>query len=76
MKGLRKHTVYFASPTRGIVKWFSTAAQRGFLKTDDGEELFMHFPLSALDVDDYVEFQVAGYAHTRKAINITKVIYR
>lgn len=64
---------------QGAVKWFNANKGFGFIQTDDGEELFVHF--SAIRSDgyrsltdgDHVEFDVVEGNKGRQAANVTKV---
>jgi CxxC-x17-CxxC domain-containing protein len=64
---------------QGAVKWFNTNKGYGFIQTEQGEELFVHF--SAIQSDGYrsltdgdrVEFDVVDSDKGRQAANVTKV---
>ena len=64
---------------QGAVKWFNASKGYGFIQTEEGEELFVHF--SAIQADGYrsltdgdrVEFDVVDSNKGRQAANVTKV---
>jgi CspA family cold shock protein len=63
----------------GTVKWFNEAKGYGFIKRDDGPDLFVHYTNIAgsgfrtLKEDDKVEFEVNEGPKGLQAINVTKV---
>ncbi|MHB9072373.1 MAG: cold-shock protein [Desulfobaccales bacterium] len=63
----------------GIVKWFNEAKGYGFIKRDDGPDLFVHYTNIAgsgfrtLKEEDKVEFEVNEGPKGLQAINVTKV---
>ena len=64
---------------QGAVKWFNTSKGFGFIQSDLGDELFVHF--SAIQGDGYrsltegdrVEFDVVEGGKGKQAANVTKV---
>jgi cold shock protein len=63
----------------GTVKWFNEAKGYGFIKRDDGPDLFVHYTNIAgsgfrtLKEEDKVEFEVNEGPKGLQAINVTKV---
>jgi CxxC-x17-CxxC domain-containing protein len=63
----------------GAVKWFNSTKGYGFIQTEDGEDVFVHF--SAIQSDgyrsltdgDHVEFDVVDGGKGKQAANVTKV---
>ena len=64
---------------QGAVKWFNSTKGFGFIQTEEGEDLFVHF--SAIQADGYrsltdgdrVEFDVVESNKGRQAANVVKV---
>jgi len=63
----------------GTVKWFNEAKGYGFIKRDDGPDLFVHYTNIAgsgfrtLKEDDLVEFEVSEGPKGLQAINVCKI---
>lgn len=63
----------------GTVKWFNEAKGFGFIRRDDGSELFVHYTnivgtgFRTLKEDDKVEFEVSEGPKGLQAVNVTKV---
>ncbi len=63
----------------GTVKWFNEAKGFGFIRRDDGSELFVHYTnivgtgFRTLKEDDKVEFEVSEGPKGLQAINVSKV---
>lgn len=63
----------------GTVKWFNNAKGYGFIKPDDGDDVFVHF--SAIQSDGYrtleagqrVEFTIEESAKGPQASNVVKL---
>jgi len=63
----------------GAVKWFNTSKGFGFIQSDVGDELFVHFSAiqgegyRSLTEGDRVEFDVVQGGKGKQAANVTKV---
>jgi CspA family cold shock protein len=63
----------------GTVKWFNEAKGFGFIRREDGDELFVHYTnivgtgFRTLKEDDQVEFDVSEGPKGLQAINVTKI---
>ena len=61
---------------KGVVKFFNTAKGFGFLKTDEGKDVFFHVSGlvdKQLEKDDKVTFSIEEGNRGLKAVNILKV---
>ena len=62
---------------KGTVKWLNPRKGYGFIKGEDGKEIFAHrtsVPTgSFLDEGDKVEYEIVTLAKKPKAINIKKL---
>ena len=62
----------------GKVKWFNAAKGFGFIETEDGQDVFVHF--SAIEMDGYktldegmeVQFEVTDGEKGPQASNVTR----
>jgi len=67
------------SRRHGAVKWFNSNKGFGFIQTEEGEDLFVHFSAiqsqgyRSLTDGDRVEFDVVESTKGRQAANVTKV---
>jgi cold shock protein len=63
----------------GTVKWFNEAKGFGFIRSDDGPEVFVHYTnivgtgFRTLKEDDKVEFEVSESPKGPQAINVNKI---
>lgn len=65
---------------RGKIKWFDAQKGYGFITTDDGKEVFLHFSsikkgrtYIGLDKEDTVEFEMGSNKKGPQAVNVNLV---
>jgi CspA family cold shock protein len=66
--------------SRGKVKWFDRRKGFGFIETEDGNDVFVHYSeiqgsneFRSLDEDDQVEFEIKKGPKGDQATNVVRV---
>lgn len=64
---------------KGTVKWFNNPMKYGFIVSEEGKEIFVHFSeimtegYKTLKRGDFVEFEIEETTRGIKAVHVTKI---
>jgi len=65
---------------KGKVKWFSNQKGYGFIESDEGKDVFVHYQdiqgdgFKTLEEEDEVEYDLADGEKGLKALNVVRIV--